>query len=85
MSVPYGVAKEILEEMEKMSGVMLWHVKMTWAHRGRTGKQSSIVAAETAIQAVQVAWESEDDRDLRAVSVEWLAPVECVLYQTRVS
>jgi hypothetical protein len=60
-----------------MRGI-LWRVNVTWANRGKVGETETIVAATDAITALQIAWNSEDDGDLRTVEVEWLSPVECV-------
>ena len=74
-----AAAREVIEEMAKLSGLILWRVKIGWANKGQKGVVNQIVKARTAVEAVQLAWSCEDDRDIRTVEVEWLGPVESVI------
>jgi len=58
---------------------ILWHVKLTWANKGQTGKQDDIVQANNAVEALHKAWTIEDPRDLRTVDIKWLTPTECIV------
>lgn len=71
--------RQIVSDLEVMSGIVLWRVKASWANKGRLGEFDQIVAAHNAIEAIRIAWEPEDERDLRTVEVEWLCPVESVV------
>lgn len=73
-----GVMAGVLDALREMTGLCLFRVSGTWAHCGRTGEFTDIVAALDAISAVRRAWDVEDPRDLRTVLVEWLCPVESV-------
>lgn len=73
-----GFVKEIIDGMRSMSGLCLWHVTGTWTNKGRTGTIDDVVEAKTATEAIAIAWEPEDDRDLRTISATWMTPIECV-------
>jgi hypothetical protein len=57
---------------------ILWHVTATWANKGNEGEIDKLVLAENAIEALQLAWESEDPMELREVSIKWMSPLECI-------
>ena len=78
MDIPDGFINEILDDLTELSGLVLFRVTGTWASMGRTGSIDDIVIARDAIEAIERAWETEDNRQLRTVSVEWLCVVECV-------
>lgn len=75
------------EQLEKVAGEVLlpadapilFHVRAAWASSGRVGAIDSIVSARDSIEALQVAWQTEDARQLRDVEIEWLGPEECVI------
>ncbi|MFZ2253530.1 MAG: hypothetical protein WAW13_05205 [Minisyncoccia bacterium] len=78
MDIPDGFINEILDDLTEMSGLVLFRVTGTWASQGRTGSIDEMVIARDAIEAIERAWKTEDNRQLRTLSAEWLCPVECV-------
>lgn len=58
--------------------MILWEVKIEWASNGKLGEGTWIVAATTAVGAVQEAWKTEDHNQIRAVFVRWLVPLDGV-------
>ena len=58
--------------------MILWLVKCKWARGGQLGRTKDIVVAQDSIEALRIAWECEDLKDLRDVSIKWLGPEECI-------
>ena len=70
--------QEVMEDVATLSGLVLWRVNVTWANNGHTGKVACVVVAKTATEARAIAWEGEEDSDLRTIYAEWLCTVESV-------
>lgn len=66
----------VLEQLPKISSLVIWRVKCSWANNGRTGETDDLVVAEDAVSALQAVWEIEDPCDLRNVSIEWMCPAD---------
>ena len=79
MDLPDGFVQEVLDDLSKLSGLVLFRVTCEWANKGREGKTNNIIIAKDAIEAVIKAWEVENDKDLRKVCIEWLCPVESIV------
>lgn len=77
------ISESLLDEvLLPANSPILFRVKATWAHRGMDGEIDSIVSAGTATEALQLAWATEDDRQLRDVKIRWLGPEECIVRET---
>ena len=70
---------ELRDHQVESSGLVLFRVTGTWAHKGRTGDIDYVVLANNAIEAIRRAWDLEDNSDLRTIHAEWMCPVESVL------
>lgn len=73
------IAKVAKEFLLPADAPILFRVRATWASSGRDGEIDSIVIATDAIEALQLAWVTEDAGQLRDVEIEWLGPEECVV------
>ena len=72
-------ARMIMADMQTMRSEAVFRVVIKWANKGRHGTENQVVIADDAIEAIQLAWNPEDPRDIRSVSCEWLSPIDCVV------
>ena len=49
---------------------------------GRKGEINEVVKAKNAVEAITLAWDPKDPRNLRTVHVEWMCPVESVKFDS---